>query len=109
MKTLYLIDNSSNNLQLPEFSISSAVILTWFKSSKLYPENANSGNTINLEFQDYAIIEQLYNQVKMVLETELKQNTRELKNMKRYLEDIDKKFATYIRSVETLNELRKGD
>lgn len=71
--------------------------------------NSDKVNTIDLGFQDYAIIEQLYNQIKRVLEMELKQNTKELDNMKKFLVDIDKKFSKYIKSVEILNELSKGD
>jgi len=68
---------------------------------------ADTVNTVDLDFRDYGIIEQLYNQVKKLLENELKQNLKEYENIKKFLTDIDTKFATYIQSVETLTELRK--
>ena len=59
------------------------------------------------DFKDYPVIEQLYNQLKFILKKELKQNTNELENFKKFLKDIDTKFNSYIKSVETLTELRK--
>lgn len=70
---------------------------------------ADKINLTNPDFKDYPIIEQLYNQMKLVLEKELKQNKKELENSKKFLADVDTKFCSYIKSVETLNELRKGD
>ena len=65
-------------------------------------------NIMQLNFEAYTIIEQIYNQVKKVLEMELKQNQKELDNIKKFLNDVDQKFSNYIKSVETLNVLKKG-
>jgi hypothetical protein len=70
-------------------------------------EKDYSLNPFRLRIEDAIIFEQLYVEIKKALQTTLKNHKKDLANMEKYLNYLDLQFSAYIKSIETLNELKK--
>ena len=62
---------------------------------------------LNASLEDKVVLEQICSQIKVLIEKTIKQKTNEINKIKKYLSDLDLKFADYIKSVEMLKELNK--
>ena len=82
------------------------VILNGESTTVAY-HNSNDFDLLNPRTDDYIVFEQLYPLIKNSLKSLIKTKEKDLDNITKYLNDLDLKFSTYIKSILMLRELKK--